>query len=230
MLMLSRTAEQKEGSINYTKNILNLYTLMWQLKPFSWIHFNAKQIDVYLVILMNVFPVAELVFPPADSLQHRSICGETSGWNSVLMLLLLLSLSGLTPCRQYEPLRNSLMSWSSVSREMWVVPTATWLCPPTVMGLWVEVKASSFVGGASCWDIISRKMGEIQQCRSCFQSLVRRDVKKYQTGLKEKNKNIPLPSGGCKSYFILFSPLIPGRASTLSAYKEYQVSHWVLIN
>lgn len=55
---------------------------MWQLKPFSWIQFNAKQIDVYLVILMNVFPVAELVFPPADSLQHRSIWDETSGWNS----------------------------------------------------------------------------------------------------------------------------------------------------
>lgn len=32
---------------------------------------------------------------------------------------------------------------------MWVVPTATWVCPPTVMGLCVEVKASSLTGGAS---------------------------------------------------------------------------------
>lgn len=55
----------------------------------------------------------------------------------------------LTPCRQYEPLRNSLISWSSVRREMWVVPTVTWVCPPTVMGLWVEVNASSLTGDAS---------------------------------------------------------------------------------
>lgn len=55
----------------------------------------------------------------------------------------------LTPCRQYEPLRNSLISCSSVRREMWVVPTVTWVCPPTAMGLWVEVKASSLTGGAS---------------------------------------------------------------------------------
>lgn len=58
----------------------------------------------------------------------------------------------LTPCRQYEPLRKSLISWSSVRREMWVVPTATWDCPPTMMGLWVEVKASSPTGAASSWE------------------------------------------------------------------------------
>ncbi|KAG7277472.1 hypothetical protein CRUP_010620, partial [Coryphaenoides rupestris] len=60
--------------------------------------------------------------------------------------------TGLTPCRQYEPLRNSLMSWSSVRREMCVEPTVTWDCPPTMRGLWVEVKASSLTGDVSSWE------------------------------------------------------------------------------
>lgn len=57
----------------------------------------------------------------------------------------------LTPCRQYELLRNSLMSCSSVRREMWVVPRVTWAWPPTAIGLWVELKASSRIVELSSW-------------------------------------------------------------------------------
>lgn len=35
---------------------------------------------------------------------------------------------------------------------MCVVPTVTWTCPPTFMGLWVEVKASSLTGDTPSYD------------------------------------------------------------------------------
>lgn len=86
----------------------------------------------------------------------------------------------LTPCRQYEPLRNSLISCSSVKREMCVVPTVTWDCPPTVMGLWVEVKASSLTADVSSYDIPQMKISHV----SCAQVITVYLCTSYLSGLR----------------------------------------------
>lgn len=102
------------------------------------------------MILVDILSIAEFILPPPYTLEHKTPSDKSSAVILATAAPPHPRLSRLTPCRQYEPLRNSLISWSSVRREMWVVPTATWACPGTVMGLWVD--ASSFTGDASSWN------------------------------------------------------------------------------
>lgn len=101
----------------------------------------------YLMILVDVLSITKFILPPSNTLKTKD------GFSSESHLKRTADTDNkwpiLTPCRQYEPLKNSLISCSSVRREMWVVPTVTWDCPPTTRGLWVEVYASSLTGGNS---------------------------------------------------------------------------------
>lgn len=105
--------------------------------------FNPKSLisqNSHLMILVDVLSITKFILPPSNTLKTKM------GLAVCHLEIQITNYSILTPCRQYEPLKNSLISCSSVRREMWVVPTVTWDCPPTTRGLWVEVYASSLTG------------------------------------------------------------------------------------